>query len=158
MQTPPGPPPSPEMAYNAWGPCVTQLVNALSKGLERQAAAYNIVAVEFILLRVFLEMETCTVSDLSRALPFDSPRISRMVFKLSEQGIIERNRDRQDRRIVWLTLTEDGRRMMDDITRRMAAYDAELLEGISPEELAAFLSTAQKILANFQAKEQTQQE
>ena len=64
-----------------------------------------------------------------------------------------RRRLRNDRRIVMLRLSEQGRELTSLLDRRLAAYDARLIENIGEEELITFRSVILKILANQTAIE-----
>ena len=61
-----------------------------------------------------------------------------------------RRRLLSDRRVVILTLTEEGTALTQDLQRRVQAYDASLCE----EEMAAFISTTSKVMASYDAMAQ----
>ena len=65
-----------------------------------------------------------------------------------------RRRLLSDRRVVILTLTEEGTELTQDLQWRVQAYDASLCEGVSEEEMAAFISTTSKVMANYAATAQ----
>ena len=65
-----------------------------------------------------------------------------------------RRRLLSDRRVVILTLTEEGTALTQDLQWRVQAYDARLSEGVSEEEMAAFISTTSKVMASYDAMAQ----
>ena len=76
-----------------------------------------------------------------------------MVTKLVDRGLMSRRRLRNDRRVVMLALTEEGRALTLELQWRVEAYDAKLIKSVSEEEMAAFASTTSKIMANYAALE-----
>ena len=65
-----------------------------------------------------------------------------------------RRRLLSDRRVVILTLTEEGTELTQDLQWRVQAYDASLCEGVSEEEMTAFISTTSKVMASYDAMAQ----
>lgn len=93
----------------------------------------------------------CTATRLAEILPVDASRVSCMVTKLVDMGLLRRWRLRTDRRIVRLQLTDMGNELTAQLDQRVQVYDTKLLEGVSEEEMRRFMSTASKILANYTA-------
>ena len=106
---------------------------------------------EFALLRIFLDREECTTTQLAKMLPVTASRISRIVTKLVDRGLIRRRRRLDDRRVVKLSLTSRGKELTQELHRRVQAYDARLTDSVSEEEMAAFASATSKIMANHAA-------
>lgn len=69
------------------------------------------------------------------------PSMTQLVQRLERQGLVERNRDPGDRRLVLVGITDAGRRLLADRRRSRATELAELLATLPPEEEAA-LATA----------------
>ncbi len=94
--------------------------------------------IDFALLRLFLEGEEWTNTQLAQAMPLAPPRISRTVTKLVSRGLVHRRRLRSDRRVVVLTLTEAGMALTQDLHEQVQAYDASLCDGVSDEQMETF--------------------
>ena len=60
------------------------------------------------LLWRFLEVEEWTATQLARAVPLSPSTISRTVEKLVHRSPVQRRRLLSDRRVVTLTLTDEG--------------------------------------------------
>ena len=117
------------------GSCVTGLVNALAQGTVGLMAPHGLIPMEFALLRLFFVKEEWTTTELAQALPVKAPRISRVVSKLVDMGLVSRRRPSNDRRVVFLTLTDEGRTLTLDIQRTVHDYEAVIAEAsASPEQ------------------------
>ena len=128
---------------------VDGLTNAVYKGMADEVEPHGLAPLEFNLLRACMRQEECTATQLAEILPVDASRISRVVTKLVDSGLLRRRRLRNDRRIVMLKLTEKGSELTEQIDRRVKMYDAKLTEGVTEEEMSGFVTTTFKILANF---------
>ena len=133
------------------GECVTGLANAVARGMEEQVAPYNLIPLEFAILRAFPGREEWTTTQLAKALLVTLSRISRIVTKMVGRDLLRRRRLRSDRRVVILTLTEEGKALTLELHRRVQAYDARLSVGVHEEELAVFASVLSKVIANYTA-------
>ena len=133
------------------GECVAGLVNAVATGIADLVAPHDLIPMEFALLRLFLRREEWTTTQLAQALPVKLSRISRIVTKLVDRGLIRRRRLRSDRRVVLLTLTEAGEALTRELNERVQAHDARLSEGVTEQELAALAAATSKIMTNYAA-------
>ena len=123
----------------------------IGKSVAELAASYGLMPLDFALLRLFLEREEWTTTELAEALTVNVSRVSRVVAKMAGMGLMRRRRRRSDRRVVMLASTEDGKALTLEHHRRVQAYDAMLSEGVSEEEMAVFASVLAKVMANYTA-------
>ncbi len=130
---------------------VVSLVNAFVKGVERQIAPLGLTNMEFALLKTFLEKNEWTVTGLAEVLPADAPRISRVVTRMVERGLLRRRRRTDDRRVVELRLTRDGQELIADLHQRVSEHEEKLLAGVSAEEKETLQAVTAKVLANHAA-------
>ena len=133
------------------GECVTGLATAVARGMEEQVAPYNLIPLDFALLRLFLEREEWTATQLAEALPVNVSRVSRVVTKMVGMGLMRRRRLSNDRRVVMLSLTEEGKALTLELHLRVQAYDARLCESVGEEEMAVFASVTYKVMTNYTA-------
>ncbi len=135
---------------------VARLVNAVVKGRERQIEPLGLINMEFAILKAFNDKDEWTVTHLADLLPADAPRISRLVSRLVDRGLLRRRRRTDDRRVVLLKLTRQGREVTDELCVRVSEHEAQLLAGVSAEELDVLRAVTDKILANHATMEQSQ--
>ena len=130
---------------------MTGLVNAVARGMAEIVAGHGLTHIDFALLRLFLGVEEWTTTQLAEALPVGPPGISRSVTKLVDKGLVRRRRLLSDRRVVILTLTEEGLKLTRDLHGRVKAYDSTLCQGVSEEEMGVFISVSSRVMANYAA-------
>ena len=134
------------------GSCVAGLVNALAQGTVGLMAPHGLIPMEFALLRLFFVKEEWTTTELAQALPVKAPRISRVVSKLVDMGLVSRRRPSSDRRVVFLTLTDEGRTLTLDVQRTVHDYEAVISQGVSEAEMAVFAAVTARIMGNYAAR------
>ena len=114
---------------------VTSLLNVVTKVLSDELDAYNLNPLEYSLLRLCLERGECIATELAEELPIDASRVSRIVNKLVDNGMLVRRRLRDDRRVVRLSLSEQGREQISLLFKRIQGHYAHLTEDINSEDI-----------------------
>ncbi|MFD0689591.1 MarR family winged helix-turn-helix transcriptional regulator [Actinomadura fibrosa] len=83
-----------------------------------------------------------TPTRLARETFSSGAAVTKRVRRLEERGLVERRQDGRDRRVQHLSLTEEGRALIDRLLPDQVAYEAALLAGLAEdrrEELAGAL-------------------
>lgn len=134
---------------------VSDLVRAVIRGMEDEMAPYEVTSIEYGVLRGCMDRGECTATELAAVLPVDASRISRVVNVLVERGLLLRRRLQDDRRIVMLRLSDNGRELTSILNQQMQEYNATLIDNIAEKDLRVFASVTRRVLANRAAMEQS---
>lgn len=89
-------------------------------------------------------------SELATILSITTGGLTGLTDKLVEGGYVARNRSEDDRRVVYLSITAEGKKVIQAMYDVRKAFIEKLFNGISAEELTAFKDTAYKLLRNFE--------
>ncbi len=139
-------------AANPADPTVTDdvisLMRAVVRGAERQLAPYGLIRMEFVLLKAFLSQDEWTVTKLTDVLSVDAPRVSRLISRLVDRGLLRRRRSTSDRRVVQLRLTPKGRELVETTSVVVQQFEADLLQGVSARDLQAVRRVTSTVLEN----------
>lgn len=84
----------------------------------------------------------------------DKAKVSRAVARLVEAGLITRETDARDNRLIVLKLTARGRRIHNKIAPLALAWEAELLDALTPDERESF----DRLVAKLQSRAETLRE
>ena len=101
-----------------------------------------------ILCELF-ENDKLSMKDLTERIGRDKSTVTVLVDKLLKQGYVEKARDDEDNRIVFVTLTEKGKElkpMFETISKKLIAT---AYNEISQEEKERLIETLTKIKNNF---------
>ena len=124
----------------------TEMLDALDKALTADAelAKLEISAAQFIVIATLALADTPkSSSDLCKGISYDAGAMTRMLDRLESKGLICRNRRPDDRRVVYIELTEEGRRSFPRMKSISMGVVNQFLRGFSQSEarqLEGFLS------------------
>ena len=96
--------------------------------------------------------KSMSVSDISHKLGIAKPNITPLVDRLLERGLVQRQRDANDRRVVNVVITEDGVNTLSAIQDTIASQvrmQAEHLSSAEFKELAESLASITRILSTL---------
>ena len=78
--------------------------------------------------------DSMTPGELAEHEKVQPPSMTRVIAVLEERGLVRREPHATDRRQVVLTVTADGRDLVQRVRRRREAWLAQRLQELSPEE------------------------
>ena len=87
--------------------------------------------------------------DLEADFCIRSSTASRLLKRLEDEGLVLRSMGEKDARMKRITATARAQALNDEAERRIAATEAVLTRGLSPEEIDQFLATAEKLKRNL---------
>jgi DNA-binding MarR family transcriptional regulator len=85
------------------------------------------------------------MTELAEALDVSSASATGIVDRMEDRGLVIRVRDDEDRRIVRVELTDDGRGVLGGLTAERREALGELLDELSDEEAAGLLIGARAL-------------
>ncbi len=81
------------------------------------------------------------VSELRKILIDDSPNVSRILNKMVDKGLVKKERRVEDQRVVYVSLTEKGRRLHQQADEKIIGHNIRL----SPKECRQLIELLMKI-------------
>ena len=133
------------------GYLVKQLAQTIGKELDRRMANIGLTDAQWKPL-LLLQRGGCTTAvDLSRISCHDAGSITRLLDRLEAKALIQRVRSAEDRRVVNLELTEEGKKVAAQVPEIIVELANQLLKGFSQEEFEQFTSLLTRALANARA-------
>jgi DNA-binding MarR family transcriptional regulator len=140
---------------DAVGYLVNRLREEMGASLERRFAAHpQLAGLELswpqfrIIATIAIDSEAKSASSLCKSVSYDAGAMTRMVDRLQSKGLIRRERCPNDRRLVYLDLTEAGRAVwpiMKEITRQALN---NLLRGFTKAEARQLEGFLRRMLEN----------
>jgi len=83
---------------------------------------------------------------IAEMLQCDNSAVTWITDRLEERGLVERQADPNDRRVKLLALTDEGRRVRDEVDRRLAEPPPEI-DALTPAEQRQLRDLLRKALA-----------
>ena len=92
-----------------------------------------------------------TARDITVLRGISKSQVSQAVDLLCAEGLLERTPDTADRRIVHLSITEEGRPVTQQAQAIQDGCTSRLLSGFTAEEVALLMSLVDRVVANAAA-------
>lgn len=133
----------------------------LTKRLQAELShslVHGITPSQFLVLKKLSEGKV-TVSELSEHLGVSLSAITSLVDRLKKSGYVERTRDEQDRRLVWLAATPLGLHELEGCVNKRAEVIYKICKQLPEEDLQNLnniYTKILKILKQNQGKEESQ--
>lgn len=124
---------------------------ALKAGCQEHGKAYAITPPQWGILACLLHEDGMTIGALSQKRRLDPPTVTGIVKRLEQANVVERVHDLQDRRVVKVYLTEEGRDLMSFLPDVTVAFSRTALQGISEEKQQEMCRLMQQTIANLSA-------
>ena len=102
---------------------------------------------EWLVIAVLGRFPGLSAVEVADRTMMDKVAVSRAVSKLLKSGRLDREFADADRRRSILNLSEEGRRVHDGVAPLALKFEADLLEGLSDEEISALNSTIERLMA-----------
>jgi DNA-binding MarR family transcriptional regulator len=111
-----------------------QVELAVRARLDELVRPAGLTALQYTALTVLERHPDLTSAHLARNSFVTAQSMADMVTSLRAQGLIDRHQDPRDRRRLVLSLTEDGKLLLDRIRQAVADLEAEMLGGLSADQ------------------------
>lgn len=129
----------------AIGGLVSRVKLKLFDALERELAPYDITGAQYVIL-VGLANGIDSASGLCKGVSYDPGAMTRMIDRLERKGLVQRVRCPEDRRVVKLALTEEGKAVYPKLIASAAEVTNRSLEGFTKAETQQLEGLLQRIL------------
>src|SRR5918912_4072207 len=92
----------------------------------------------WFLLSMLIEEDGISQGEVSHRFEVDPSRITRLAQRLEREGLLRRERDPEDSRVVRLYATEGGRRLIESRQERREGFEERIRQEFDEVELAEF--------------------
>lgn len=118
----------------------------LSDSLMDQIAMHRAQAA--LLCRLFVE-DGLTQSEIADQLSVQGATVTNMLKRMEEAGLVSRQRDLDDNRLVRVYLTEAGRNKERSIAEQFVKVEQAMFEGLTQEDRASLRRILRRMLDNM---------
>jgi DNA-binding MarR family transcriptional regulator len=115
---------------------------------KERGKPYVITLPQWGALSLLLAQDGLTIGAMSQMRGVDAPTGTGIITRLEQNGLVERRHDREDRRVVKVYLTDEGRDISNTLAPLVEYFDQSMKRGFSEGEMERFLAQLQQIIAN----------
>ena len=98
--------------------------------------------IQLAALAALARHDSMTPGELAEHEKVQPPSMTRVIAVLEERGLVKREPHATDRRQVVLTVTDEGRDVVQRVRRRREAWLAQRLQELTPDERQILLAAA----------------
>ena len=110
---------------------------------------------EIRVLRAVGRQDCCPMSGLADMICLSLSSATGLIDRLVSKKLVKRDRSSEDRRVVQVELTEEGRELHEEAMAGPVEFSRGLLKGLNPAEQDALLGLFSKISERIQAEKKT---
>lgn len=129
----------------------TEMLSVLDAAFaaDLELSKLEISSAQFIVIAALVNTEGVkSASDLCKGISYDAGAMTRMLDRLESKGLIRRTRRPDDRRVVYLELTEEGHRAFPRMRQVSMGVVNRFLRGFSQAEARQLESFLTRMLEN----------
>lgn len=115
---------------------------------------YGLSLTQFFAMAVLARRGTCMMRELGEELDLSMGAITGIMDRLVELGFAERHAVETDRRVVMAELTVDGKRAFEKVSMDRSRAIAEIITGISEDNMRIFLEVLNRIIGSLAGQTQ----
>ncbi|KAF1086039.1 putative HTH-type transcriptional regulator YusO [Sporotomaculum syntrophicum] len=108
---------------------------------------------QFMMMKIISVRGRATVSSVADDLRVSLSAVTAQVDRLCKMGMVVRSRSEEDRRVVWLTLTNAGQDVVDICDAARQRVMQRYLGHLDEQDLLHMININEKILALMQQEE-----
>jgi MarR family transcriptional regulator, organic hydroperoxide resistance regulator len=120
---------------------VTRQINARLRDIFGEGLTND----QFLILRLIAGQEQCTSTYLAEAVAVGKSSITAIINRLDEAGMIQRTRDENDRRQVYLTMTAHGESVYRTSEKQMQEVISPYLFHFEDDKIEQFIVMFEKL-------------
>ena len=133
------------------GYLMRKVLSSILAQADAQLAVHDLTYVQWLPLYKLVMDEGNTMASLARDLAIDPGSMTRSLDRLAAKGLLRRERSSEDRRVMHLVLTDEGRNVAKEVPAVLAQVLNGHLRGFSGDEWQLLLQLLQRMLDNGDA-------
>ena len=99
-------------------------------------------------LSLLLAQDGLTIDTMSQMRGVDAPTATGIITRLEQHGLVERQHDREDRRVVKIYLTDEGRDIVNTLASPVEQFEQSMTPGFPEGEQNRLEAQLQQLIAN----------
>jgi DNA-binding MarR family transcriptional regulator len=124
---------------------------ALRMCCEEQKKPFAVTPPQWGLLALLNESDGLTIGIIGLKRGLDAPTVTGIVNRLEHNKLVERRHDKEDRRVVKVYLTDEGRDLTRYLYEAAETFNEILTRTLSEDEVKRLRTQLQQIIVNVSA-------
>ncbi len=131
---------------------LTRTARSMKRALEARLSKHHITATQYVVLSLLADEEGISLSKLGHRLYFDNPTITGVVDRMERDGLVRRRRVLDDRRVINVSLTPKGKKLVRAVEKIAADVNEEAMRDFPKSDREKFLYHLDSIWKKMRGK------
>ncbi len=118
---------------------------SMKKMLDARLSEFGVTSSQHTVLSTLAENDGLSLSEIGKRIYLDKPAITGLADRLEKDGLVERRRTSEDRRVIRLYLTKKGQNLLQRFEKIATEVDQDLVQVLSSSELNKFRDMLNRI-------------
>ena len=132
---------------------IQRLASSMMKNRADALIQGKITFPQYIALEVLHTDEPLKMKSVAKALRISLPAATGLINRLVSMKLVKRAYDEEDRRVIFITLTEEGKKITEKTRVARKKIIAEIFSVLTEKERQAYLTIIHKIKKAFYGKD-----
>ncbi len=128
---------------------ITQVQNRRVRDFSPVLESLGLTIALWRAMSTISRLEGCLMSELAEFTTSDRTTLTRAIDQLVDLGFVQRRTSPDDRRLVRVELTDQGRSVYAESVDRLAEHNERVFDDLSPEHLRTLRALLQRMLRNI---------
>lgn len=116
-----------------------QVMDTVKQNMGHQFKEMHLTGPQGMMMGILARYGEMKISELSGKLGLSNSTVSGMIDRLEKQGLIERTRSKEDRRVVYVSVTPEFKRSIGERFNEVERKFEAMMDKATPEELEKVL-------------------
>ncbi len=134
------------------GRLIRKVFNSIVNQADEELAAFDLTYAQWFPLFQLTKSNSCTVLGLAKDIEVNPGALTRSLDRLEKKGLILRERNPLDKRVVQLTLTPQGKEIATRVPHVLSGVMNRHLSGLDRQASQALIDALQQMLISGERK------
>jgi DNA-binding MarR family transcriptional regulator len=140
---------------NSYAYLMKRITQVMIGEVDKRLGMHGLTQAQWAPLFLIHQKRASTLAELSRELQVDAGALTRTLDRLEAKGLCKRERSTEDRRVVHLVLTPEGKAATAPVPRVLCDVSNSLLKGFTEAEWQTLMGLLRRLHANAEALRDT---
>lgn len=138
---------------------VKEVMRSIKKNIGYRFNSFNLTGPQGMIMGILNHSGKMKISDLSKKMGLSNSTVSGIIDRLEKQGLAERKRSDEDRRVVYVNVTEKFKKNFEDNFKNIQYEIEEIIKKTPPQDIQDILKGLRLLdqLINVMNKEKKKQ-
>ncbi|OIK16477.1 MarR family transcriptional regulator [Bacillus sp. MUM 116] len=122
-----------------------QTSKAIHDRIKEEMAEKKLGITEFSVLEVLYQKGKQTIQQVGNCILISSGSMTYVIDKLEQKGLLSRNACPDDRRVIHVTLTDDGNELMNEIMPKYHELVEDMFDSLISDEAETLVHLLKKV-------------